>query len=362
MIVTQAKTRVLRTPADNPLVVGVQTGGATRDFVTLELDTGEGIQGIGLTFFGGPLTPALKEAVDILCQLVIGEDPMLVESIVGKLRRAASGAGPGGIFTLALSPIDMALWDIKGKALGQSLCSLLGGYRDRAPTYASGALVRPMNLEYLAEAGPRLVEMGFRQMKTQMGAEPTVQREVDRMRVLREAIGEDIDLMCDINQLWNVNQAIEVGRRVEEYHLFWLEDVVAHDDYPGLARVADALTTPIAAGEYVYGIIPFRHMLEARSIDIVMIDLLRVGGITQWRKVAGMAEAFDLPVVSHLIPEVHVQLVAAVPNGLTVEYMPWSLRLFDDTPAIVDGQMVVPDRPGLGLSFSEDAIRQYQVS
>ena len=126
--------------------------------------------------------------------------------------------------------------------------------------------------------------------------------------------------------------------------------------------MADALTTPIAAGEYVYGINTFRQMLEARSIDIVMIDLLRVGGITQWRKVAGMAEAFDLPVVSHLIPEVHVQLVAAVPNGLTVEYMPWSLRLFEDTPAIVDGQMVVPDRPGLGLSFSEDAIRQYQVT
>ena len=362
MIVTQSKTRVLRTPADNPLVVGVPTDGATRDFITLELATDEGIQGIGLTFFGGPLTSSLKEAVDALCQLVIGEDPMLVESIVGKLRQAASGAGPGGIFTLALSPIDMALWDIKGKALGQSVCSLLGGYRDRAPTYASGALMRPMNLEYLAEAGPRLVEMGFRQMKTQMGAEPTVQREIDRMRVLREAIGEDIDLMCDIDQLWNVNQAIEVGRRVEEYHLFWLEDVVAHDDYPGLARVANALTTPIAAGEYVYGITPFRHMLEARSIDIVMIDLLRVGGITQWRKVAGMAEAFDLPVVSHLIPEVHVQLVAAVPNGLTVEYMPWSLRLFEDTPAIVDGQMVVPDRPGLGLSFSEDAIRQYQVT
>ena len=362
MRVTQATSRVLRTLADNPLVVGVPTGGATRDFVTLELDTDEGIQGIGLTFFGGPLTRALKEAVDALCELVIGEDPMLVESIVAKLRGAAGGAGPGGIFTLALSPIDMALWDIKGKALGQSVCSLLGGYRDRAPTYASGALMRPMNLEYLAEAGPRLVEMGFRQMKTQMGAEPTVQREVDRMRVLREAIGEDIDLMCDINQLWNVNQAIEVGRRVEEYHLFWLEDVVAHDDYPGLARVADALTTPIAAGEYVYGITPFRHMLEAMSIDIVMIDLLRVGGITQWRKVAGMAEAFDLPVVSHLIPEVHVQLVAAVPNGLTVEYMPWSLQLFEDTPAIVDGQMVVPDRPGLGLSFSEDAIRQYQVT
>ena len=366
MRVTGAKTRTLRTPADNPLVVGVPVGDATREFVTLELDTDEGVQGIGLTFAPGtvanPLGPALRAAVDGLCELVVGQDPMSVEAVVGGLRRAAGGAGPGGIFTLALSAIDVALWDIKGKALGQSVCSLLGGYRDRVPTYASGALMRPMNLEYLAEAGPRLVEMGFKQMKTQMGAESTPEREVARIRVMRESIGPDIDLMCDINQLWNVNQAIDIGRRVEEYHLFWLEDVVAQDDYQGLARVADALTTPIAAGEYVYGITPFRQMLEARSIDIVMIDLLRVGGITQWRKVAGMAEAFNLPVVSHLVPEIHIQLMAAIPNGLTVEYMPWSLRLFEETPAIEDGELVVPQKPGLGLKFSEDAFKQYQVS
>jgi L-alanine-DL-glutamate epimerase-like enolase superfamily enzyme len=180
--------------------------------------------------------------------------------------------------------------------------------------------------------------------------------------VLREGIGEDIDLMCDINQLWDVRQAISIGSRLEEYHLFWLEDVVAHDDFAGQARVADALATPLAAGEYHYGIIPFRHMLEARSIDIVMIDLLRVGGITQWLKVAGMAEAFNMPVVSHLIPEIHVQLVAAIPNGLTVEYMPWTQRLFEETPALEDGNLVVPRRPGLGLKFSEEAIKQYQVT
>tara|TARA_B100000315_G_scaffold224535_1_gene230149 strand:- start:3387 stop:4433 length:1047 start_codon:yes stop_codon:yes gene_type:complete len=348
------------------LVVGIPVGDATRAFVTLELDTDEGVQGIGLTFAPGlsenPLTPALKATVDALCQMAVGEDPMAVEAIVGKLRGLAGGAGPGGIFTLALSAVDMALWDIKGKALGQSVCSLLGGYRDRAPTYASGALMRVHNTEYLKDAGPRLVSMGFKQMKTQLGAEPTVAKELERIRVLREGIGEDIDLMCDINQLWDVRQAISIGSRLEEYHLFWLEDVVAHDDFPGLARVADALATPIAAGEYHYGIIPFRHMLEARSIDIVMIDLLRVGGITQWLKVAGMAEAFNLPVVSHLIPEIHVQLVAAIPNGLTVEYMPWSLRLFEETPALEDGNLVVPKKPGLGLKFSQDAIKQYEVN
>jgi L-talarate/galactarate dehydratase len=126
--------------------------------------------------------------------------------------------------------------------------------------------------------------------------------------------------------------------------------------------VADSLTTPIAAGEYHYGIVPFRHMLEARSIDIVMIDVLRVGGITQWMKVAGMAEAFNVPVVSHLVPEIHVHLIGAIPNGLTVEYMPWSLRLFEETPALVAGQLAVPGTPGLGLAFDQAALKRFQVA
>jgi hypothetical protein len=219
MKVTHARTRLLSTPADNPLVVGLDQPG-TREFVTLELTTDEGVEGIGITFFGAALTLALKSAVDSLAELVIGEDPMRVEAIVAKLRRAASGAGPGGIFTLALAAVDLALWDIKGKALGQTLNAMAGGARDRVDTYASGALMRPHPLDYLRDAGPRLVEMGFKQMKTQLGAEKSVTESIERIRTLREAIGEDIDLMCDINQLWNVNQAIEVGTRILDYHLF----------------------------------------------------------------------------------------------------------------------------------------------
>jgi L-talarate/galactarate dehydratase len=362
MKITRARTRVLSTPADNPLVVGLPPRGDRREFVTLELDTDEGLVGVGLTFFGGALTPALKVAVDELARRVVGEDPTRVEAIAATLRAAAGSAGPGGIFTLALSAIDIACWDLAGKAAGRSVCALLGGLRDRVPTYASGALLRQYPLAYLAEAGPRLVDMGFRQMKMQCGSEPTVAASVERVRVMREGIGPDVDLMCDINQLWNVHHAIEVGSRLEPYGLFWLEDPVAHDDYAGLARVADALTTPIAAGEYHYGIVPFRHLLEARSVDIVMVDLLRVGGYTQFLNVAGLAEAFNLPVVSHLIPEFQVHAMAAIPNGLTVEYMPWTHRLFRETPAIVDGQLVVPDKPGLGLEFDQAALEQYDVS
>jgi L-alanine-DL-glutamate epimerase-like enolase superfamily enzyme len=361
MKITHVTTRHLRTPADNPLVVGLPAPTDTREFVTLELGTDQGLVGIGVTFFGGALTGTLRTAVDSLAHLLVGDDPRQTEAVTAKLRRAAGSSGPGGIFTLAVSAIDMACWDLKGKAVGQSVCSLLGGLRDRAPTYASGALMRPHPVDYLAKAGPRLRDMGFRQMKMQCGSEPTVEASVERVRVMREGIGPDVDLMCDINQLWSVNQAIEVGRRIEPYHLFWLEDPTAHDDFPGMARIADALTAPIAAGEYHYGIVPFRHLLEHRSIDIVMIDLVRAGGITQWMKIAGMAEAFNLPVVSHLIPEIHVQLIAAIPNGLTVEYMPWTLRLFEETPKMEHGQLVVPPKPGLGLAFDQSALKKYQV-
>jgi L-alanine-DL-glutamate epimerase-like enolase superfamily enzyme len=154
---------------------------------------------------------------------------------------------------------------------------------------------------------------------------------------------------------------MDIGRRLEGFDLGWLEDVTVADDFAGLARVAATLSTPVTGGEYLWGIAPFRHMLEARSVDIVMIDLVRVGGITQWLKVAGMAEAFNLPVVSHLIPEVHVHLIGAIPNGLTVEYMPWTWRLFADPPMPVKGEMTVPAAPGLGVTFAGDLFQKYGV-
>jgi L-alanine-DL-glutamate epimerase-like enolase superfamily enzyme len=316
-----------------------------------------------VTFYGGAITASLKRAVDDLGALTIGEDPLRVEAIVAKLRAAAGSAGSAGMFTLALSAIDIALWDIRGKALNQPLWKLLGGAQQRVATYASGALRRNLSLDEVVAAAGRLKAKGFREMKTQLAlpGDTSPVKEVERMVRVREAIGPDIKLMCDINQRWRVEQAIDIGKRVEGagVGLFWLEDVTAHDDYAGLARVNAALTTPICGGELVYGIVPFRHMIEARSVDYVMIDLIRVGGITQWMKVAGMAEAFNLPVVSHVIPEIHAHLVAAVPNGLTVEYMGWMLQLFEGVSALEDGELVLSDRPGLGLTFNQETIKRF---
>ena len=359
MKIKTVHSQVVRLPVDEPLANGPPSGRAHNMFVTLRVGTDAGIEGIGAVFFGGALSATLKHAIDQLGELTIGEDPLRIEALIQKLRAAGSSAGPGGILTLAIAGIDMALWDIKGKYLGQSLGAMLGGLRERVPTYASGALVRSYSVEQILKSCRVLVEKGFKQMKTQMAlpGDTSPAKEAERARLTREAVGPDIDLMCDINQRWSVNQAIDVGRRVEDVHFFWLEDVTVHDDYAGLARVADALATPLASGECLYGITPFRHMVEAHSADIIMIDLIRVGGISNWMKVAAMAEAFNLPVVSHLFPEIHVHLISAIPNGLTVEYMPWSFRLFEEVPLPVSGELIVPSKPGLGLEFSRELSR-----
>ncbi len=332
-------------------------GAAMANFVTLQLRTDDGIEGIGYAgFVGQALLSSLKEAIDALAQHAIGDDPLDVEAIGAKLLEWGGKGAPAGTITRAASAIDVALWDIKGKALGQPLYKLLGGFRDRIPTYASGFLWRTYDARALAETGVKLVEEGFRAMKFRMGDEDSAAKEVTRMRALRDAVGGEIDLMVDINQSWDVNRSIAVGREMEKCHLFWLEDPIHHQDYDGLAHIANALDTPISAGEYHYGIPPFRHMLERRSVDIVMIDLLRAGGITPWMKIAHLAEAYNLPVVSHLAPEVLAHAVAAIPNGLIVEHMPWSLPLFKEPLRLENSEIVLPQAPGLGLEFDEESL------
>jgi L-alanine-DL-glutamate epimerase-like enolase superfamily enzyme len=365
MKITKLHTQIVRLPAQEPLAGGPVAPGATRDIVTLRMMTDQGLEGVGLTYYGGfygsPMTATMQSMLDQLGTLIIGADPLSIEAVLAKVRTVEDKVGPGGIYASALAAIDLALWDIKGKVANLPLAKLVGGHRGHAPTYASGALMRSYSLAHVSEAAPRLAEKGFRQMKMQLAlpenGRPAV--EVQRARAIRSAIGPDIDLMCDINQRWSVHQAIDIGRRLEDVNLYWLEDVTRHDDYDGIARVADALSTPIAGGEYTFGPTPFKHMLEAGSLDIVMIDLMRVGGITPWLKVAGMAEIANKPIVSHVLPEVHVHLIAGVPNGLTVEYIAWSTPLWDEMPLMKNGELIVPDRPGLGLSFNRDILARY---
>jgi L-alanine-DL-glutamate epimerase-like enolase superfamily enzyme len=366
MKIAAVRTHIVRLPNDEPLAGFSENPNATNPVVAVRVRTDDGIEGIGVTYFGGALTKSLHHAVEALAELILGEDPLRVEAVAQKLAAAAGSSGPDGMFTMALSALDVALWDIKSKALNLPLWKLLGGGRERIATYASGALRRGLPLAEAVEAGRRLKDQGWRQAKMQLAlpGDTTPAKEVERAQAIRAAVGPEMALMCDINQRWRADQAIDIGRRVEEagVGLFWLEDVSAADDYPGLARVAAALKTPVAGGEYLWGIAPFRHMIEARSVDIVMIDQVRAGGITPWLKIAGMAEAANLPVVSHGVPEIHVHLVGAAANGLTVEYMPRLFRLFEEVPRPQDGELVLPSAPGLGLKFNEDTIARCGVA
>ena len=364
MKITGYEATTLSIPEDDPLADMAEEAGRMRPVVILRLRTDAGIEGIGITFYGGAMTGSLRLAVEELSALTVGEDPLRIERVVAGLRAGAGAScGPGGIFTLALSAIDIALWDIKGKALGQPLWKLLGGHRDRVATYASGSLRRGLSDDQVQRAARTLVDKGFTQMKTQLAlpGAPTIADEVRRVRRVREAVGPDITLMCDINQRWRPEQAIDIGARLAEVGLFWLEDVTTADDYQGLARVTAALTTPVAGGEYLWGIEPFRQMIVAHSVDIAMIDIVRAGGVSQWMKIAAMAEAFNLPVVSHVMPEILVHVVAACPNGLTVEYMPWMLKLYQETPRLEAGELILSETPGLGLAFDEGAVAAFKA-
>src|SRR5580700_6860745 len=244
MKISAIRTGIVNLPAHEPLADAAANPDGKRPIVWLRIGTDSGAEGIGVAYFGGALTGTLRHAIDELGALLVSDDPQLTEAIHLKLKNAAGGsAGPGGIYHLALSALDIALWDIKTKAVDQPLWKFLGGGRSTVPTYASGALMRELSLDRVVKAAATLKDKGWREMKTQLAlpGETNPRIEVERMVKIREAIGPDIKLMCDINQRWRPEQAMDIGRRVEDagVGLFWLEDVTTADDYAGLARIAD---------------------------------------------------------------------------------------------------------------------------
>ena len=362
MKISKVTTNVVVMPLERPFVSGSLLRRVEElPFVILNVATDDGVEGLGYAFsLSQRAFPPIKAAVDELAEELVGENPLEIEAILRKLRGVSAYGGPGGVISMAIAAIAIALWDILGKACGQPVYWLLGGHRSRVPCYYSGALWRDYSLKELEDEAPAIVERGFKAMKMGMGGQ-NPEEELERARIVRDAIGYDIDLMVDINQGWTPYHAIRMGRKLEPYGFYWLEDPVNHQDISGSAEVAAALDMPVCAGEYHYGKEPFLGLLNARAMDIVMIDILRVGGITQWRKVVALAETFNVQVVNHLMPEVAVHLLAGAPNGLTVEYMPWSLPLFKETPTVENGEMVLSHEPGLGLELDEQAIRKWIV-
>ena len=237
----------------------------------------------------------------------------------------ASVALPSGLEARAASAIDGAAWDIRGKALGQPVWRLLGGFRQRVPVSANWGVQHGPDAETLARRAHDLIDRGFRALKFQVGF---LEREtaLAHMRLMREIVGPQVRIIVDANQQWTVKQAIEMGRALAEYDPYWIEDPVAAHDVGGLRQVKDALATRICAGEVYQNIPQFRRLLEERAADLVMID--QDLGLSGFMRVAHLADAYGLPIVNHLASEILAHGIAAAPNGFIVGFYPWAQPLF----------------------------------
>lgn len=360
MKIQKVTVDVLETPVQLQYVAAGHAASNIYHVLT-RIQVAGGIEGIGFDVGTRPtMVKSLAETANELGQLLVGMNALDIEACRAAMEKAGDWVGPGGMFSMAISPLDVALWDIKGKVVGQPLYRLLGGHRDRAPAYASNNLWYSIPTDSLARAARDHVERGFDKLKLRLGHEPTPAAEVRRVRAVQDAVGPDVQLMVDIAETWSFHQAVAGGRALQEAGIIWLEDPVNHQDVTGLAHIAQTLDVPVAAGEHLYGLAPFAQTLEARAVDIAIIDLARVGGITPWLKVAAMAEARGIPVAGHVIPEVHVHLLSAVPNGHLVESMPRSEPIFKTRLELEKSCLVAPTTPGLGVELDEVACAKYK--
>lgn len=347
---------------EKPISNGLHTyawAGVT--FVRVETD--EGVTGIGL---GGRNRVELA-TVEQLKGRVLGEDPLDNERIWHKMW-VPKTIGRRGFTTRAISAIDIALWDIKGKVANMPLYKLLGGFRDWLPTYVAGGYYEEgKGLKELAREMEGYIQDGARAVKMKVGAVP-IAEDVQRVKAARSAVGPDAKLMVDANCAYRYYEAIQLARRIEEFDPFWFEEPVQPDDYEGFEKIARATTIPIATGENEYTRYGFRDLVATGAVPILNADAKHLGGVTEFMKVAALAQAHDLDVAPHGAQEVHVHLVAAISNGLILEFYketfdPMWGRVYHDTLELNDdGTVSPPTAPGLGINPDYEALAEYRVA
>jgi L-alanine-DL-glutamate epimerase-like enolase superfamily enzyme len=360
MKITGLRTTRLSVPLPKPIMSGLGPL-VSAGVLLVHLEADAGLVGENLVFtLNDKRLAVLDEMVSSLAPLVLGADPTFSTGFWSAAWREINFFGHKGVPVMGISAIDGALWDLRGQAAGLPIHKLIGAARDRVPVYASAGLWLSSSVDELQREAEGFIAQGFRAMKMRLG-KPTPAEDAARVRAVREAIGPGIALMADANQQLNVAQAIRLGRMLEEFGLAWFEEPLPAYDLEGVARVAAALDTPIASGETEYTRYGFRTMLELKSADVLMPDLQRVGGVTEFLRVSHMADAFDVPVSSHLFPEMSVQVLAALGNATWLEHMPWFAPLYDGGLVVADGHVVVPDALGWGLRFDPAAVARYKV-
>jgi L-alanine-DL-glutamate epimerase-like enolase superfamily enzyme len=323
-------------------------------FLFAEITTEQGHSGIGFSYSkraGGPAQYAHAKEV---AEGIIGEDPNDIGKIYTKLLWAGASVGRSGVATQALAAIDIALYDLKAKRAGLPLAKLLGSYRESVQTYNTSGGFLNASLDEVKARATQSIDDGIGGIKIKVGL-PDSKEDLRRVAGIREHIGWDVPLMVDANQQWDRATALRMGRQLEEFNLIWIEEPLDAYDFEGHAHLASVLDTPIATGEMLASVAEHKGLIDASGCDIIQPDAPRVGGITQFLRLAALADERGLGLAPHFAMEIHLHLAAAYPREPWVEHFDWLDPLFNERLETKNGRMLVPDRPGLGVSLSDQS-------
>jgi L-alanine-DL-glutamate epimerase-like enolase superfamily enzyme len=361
MAIKAIRTTLLRVPwPDSPLMKGHAFGEA-RNLLVLEAETMGGIVGLGYLFVFRPgLRTIITCLEETIVPRVLGKDATAVEAIWHDLWRATMTYGRGGIATMAMSALDIALWDALGKRANMPLHRLWGHFRSQLPAYGSGCF-RGAGGDGMIAKALHYKERGYKAIKMQVAHTADLRTDLDNVRRMREAVGPEIDIMIDVNMGWTADVAIQMGRKFENYDVYWLEEPVVADDFKGYMRVAEALDLRIVGGETHFTRFDLRPFFENPRLPILQPDPMR-GGFTDLRKIATLADTWGMTLAPHLFPELNVQLLASIPNGIWIEDMGLSDDLWVDPVPVVNGMITAPERPGHGMAFKPEVLKDFRAS
>lgn len=368
MKVTEVTTTMLYDPEgfviQDATIFPPKEGAKGRYGLFVHVKTDEGIEGLG-TSAGSSAVRAVVE--DTLADELVGRDPMDIELLWNRMFWSVRGVGRKGIAFCAISAVDIALWDLKAKALNLPLYKLLGPYTDTVPVYGSGGWTNFSETELVAEQ-TRYVERGFPRIKMKVAKDFGANEieDLQRLSAVRKAVGDNVEIYVDANNGYYAKQAIRMSRMFEEFDVKWFEEPVLADDIEGLATISKSTTIPVATGEHEYTKYGFKDLITRAGADIVQPDIGRVGGVTEWMKVAHLAHAFNLPVAPHAYQLIHLHVACATPNLKVVEYLGaveqsdkvWYTELKEPKDGMWSPD---PDKPGLGLELDPDVVKKLKV-
>ena len=358
MRLTALRARPVLVPFRRP-PVSASGAIAKAALVLFDLETDAGVTGrsyvFGFTQWAlGPIAASAQG----LFEMVKG-DALAPFEIEAKLRRQLTLLDTPGLVGLALAGIDMAAWDALARARGVPLVTLLGGAPKPIPAYNStGLWVGPV--APLADEAEALLAEGFSAVKLRLGRDDPAQ-DVAAVRAVKQRIGDGPTLMCDFNQRLSANEALRRCRMLDGLGLHWIEEPIRHDDYEGYARIAAETATPIQTGENLVDTFEMARAIGLRSLDFVMPDVQRIGGVTGWLRAAALAHAHGIEMSSHLFPEVSAHLLGVTPTCHWLEFMDWAAPIVQEPLRVRDGFAQIPDRPGAGIEWDEAAVKRYSV-